>query len=131
MTRPAPPHALTLLEISALIAVVVIWGVNNAAAKVATEHLPPLLTGALRFALAGLCLIPFLRPPFPDRKSLLLIVILGGPIHYGLIYLGFSVANDVSPASVAAKPAPRPTGPPSPLRSLRSPTQSCASFSPR
>ena len=103
MTRPAPPHALTLLEVSALIAVVVIWGVNNAAAKVATEHLPPLLTGALRFAMAGLCLIPFLRPPFPDRKSLLVIVILGGPIHYGLIYLGFSVANDVSPASVAAQ----------------------------
>jgi O-acetylserine/cysteine efflux transporter len=103
--KPSSPitHRLSGLEIAALIAVVIIWGVNNAAAKVATEHLPPLLTGALRFAMAGLCLIPFLRPPFPDRKSLLVIVILGGPIHYGLIYLGFGVANDVSPASVAAQ----------------------------
>lgn len=104
MTQPAaPPHRLTALEIAALIAVVVIWGVNNAAAKVATEELPPMLTAALRFALAGVCLIPFVRPPFPDRRSLLIIVLMGGPIHYGLIYLGFWLANDVSPASVAAQ----------------------------
>lgn len=103
MTPQASPHRLTPLEIAALIAVVVIWGVNNAAAKVATEHLPPLLTAALRFALASVCLIPFVRPPFPDRRSLLLIVMMGGPIHYGLIYLGFWLAHDVSPASVAAQ----------------------------
>ncbi len=103
MTRPPIPHRLTVLEIAALIAVVVIWGVNNAAAKVATEELPPLLVGALRFALAGACLIPFVKPPFPDRRSLLIIVVMGGPIHYGLIYLGFWLAHDVSPASVAAQ----------------------------
>lgn len=103
MTRPPIPHRLTVLEIAALIAVVIIWGVNNAAAKVATEQLPPLLVGALRFALAGACLIPFVKPPFPDRKSLLIIMVMGGPIHYGLIYLGFWLAHDVSPASVAAQ----------------------------
>lgn len=103
MTRPSLPHRLTPLEIAALIAVVIIWGVNNAAAKVATEELPPLLVGALRFALAGACLIPFVKPPFPDRKSLLIIMVMGGPIHYGLIYLGFWLAHDVSPASVAAQ----------------------------
>ncbi|HYD28246.1 DMT family transporter [Brevundimonas sp.] len=84
-------------------AVVVIWGVNNAAAKQATETLPPLLTGALRFAIAAACLVPFVRPPFPNWKSLLIIVGLGGPIHYGLIYLAFWLAQDVSPVSVAAQ----------------------------
>ncbi len=105
MTAPAAktPSPLTLLEIGAIVAIVVIWGANNAAAKVATESLPPLLTGAIRFAIASLCLFPFVRPPFPNGKSLLLIVILGGPIHYGLIYIGFWLADDVSPASVAAQ----------------------------
>lgn len=100
---PAPPHRLTLLEIAALAAVVVIWGVNNAGAKIATEELPPLLVAAMRFALAGVCLFPFVRPPFPNWRSLLIIVLVGGPIHYGLIYLGFALAHDVSPASVASQ----------------------------
>jgi O-acetylserine/cysteine efflux transporter len=101
---PDKPHSpLTLVEIGAIIAIVVIWGVNNAAAKLATETLPPLLTGALRFAIAAACLIPFVRRPFPNWKSLLLIVGLGGPLHYGLIYLAFWLAHDVSPVSVAAQ----------------------------
>ena len=104
MTTPDKPHSpLSLVEIAAIVAVVVIWGVNNAAAKLATETMPPLLVGALRFALAAVCLIPFVRPPFPNWKSLLIIVGVGGPIHYGLIYLAFWLAQDVSPVSVAAQ----------------------------
>lgn len=104
VTTPDKPHiSLSPVEILAIVAVVVIWGVNNAAAKLATETLPPLLTGALRFAIAAACLIPFVRPPFPNWKSLLIIVGIGGPIHYGLIYLAFWLAQDVSPVSVAAQ----------------------------
>ena len=101
---PDKPHSpLSWMEIGAIAAIVLIWGANNAAAKVATEVMPPLLVGTLRFAIAALCLIPFVRPPFPNWKSLLLIVIIGGPLHYGLLYLGFSLAQDVSPASVASQ----------------------------
>lgn len=104
MTTPDKPHSpLSVIEILAIVAVVVIWGVNNAAAKYATETMPPLLVGALRFALAAACLVPFVRPPFPNWKSLLVIVGVGGPLHYGLIYLAFWLAQDVSPVSVAAQ----------------------------
>lgn len=96
-------HRLTGLEIAAIAAIVVIWGVNNAAAKVATEHLPPLMVGAMRFLIAGVCLIPFVRPPFPNWKSLAVIVALGGPIHYGLIYLAFWLAHDVSGVTIATQ----------------------------
>lgn len=102
-SAPARPHALTLLEVGAIVAIILIWGVNNAAAKVATEVLPPMFTGALRFAIAAACLAWFVRPPFPNWKSLLIIVGVGGPIHYGLIYLAFWLANDVSPVSVATQ----------------------------
>ena len=104
MITPDKPHSpLSLVEIAAIVAVVVIWCVNNAAAKQATETLPPLLTGALRFAIAAACLVPFVRRPFPNWKSLLIIVGLGGPVHYGLIYLAFWMAQDVSPVSVATQ----------------------------
>ncbi len=102
-TRPLIPHNLSLLEIAAIVAVIVIWGVNNAAAKVATDSLPPLMTGSMRFALTALCLTAFIRPPFPNWKSLLLIVGVGGPLHYGLIYVAFWLADDVSPVSGAAQ----------------------------
>lgn len=94
---------LSLLEIAAIIAVMLIWGVNNAAAKIATEVMPPLMVGALRFAVAGACLVWFVRPPFPNWKSLLIIAVVGGPIHYGLIYLAFWLAHDVSPVTVATQ----------------------------
>ncbi|KQW83217.1 DMT family transporter [Brevundimonas sp. Root1279] len=104
MITPDKPHSpLTLVEIAAIVAIVVIWGVNNAAAKLATETLPPLLMGSLRFLVAAACLFPFVRRPFPNWKSLLLIVVLGGPIHYALIYLAFAMAQDVSPVSVASQ----------------------------
>ena len=94
---------LSLLEIGAIIAVMLIWGINNAAAKVATEVMPPLMVGALRFAIAAACLVWFVRPPFPNWKSLLIIAVVGGPIHYGLIYLAFWMAHDVSPVTVSTQ----------------------------
>lgn len=103
ITHHKPHSPLSLIEIAAIIAVVVIWGVNNAAAKLATETLPPLFVGAMRFGLAAACLIPFVRPPFPNWKSLLIIMVVGGPIHYGLIYLAFWLAQDVSPVAVATQ----------------------------
>ncbi len=104
MITPDKPHSpLSLSEIGAIVAIIVIWGVNNAAAKLATETLPPLLMASLRFGLAALCLVWFVRPPFPNWKSLLIIVGVGGPLHYGLVYLAFWLAQDVSPVSVATQ----------------------------
>jgi O-acetylserine/cysteine efflux transporter len=49
---------LSPVELTAILAVVVIWGVNNAAAAVATDHIPPMAVVALRFVMAALCLAP-------------------------------------------------------------------------
>jgi O-acetylserine/cysteine efflux transporter len=95
------PARLTLLEYAALAFIVVVWGINNAAAKLATEVLPPMLMGALRFGLAAVVLAPFVRPPFPNWKSLLTLALVGGPIHFGLIYWGFSRAEDLTPLAVS------------------------------
>jgi len=92
---------LSPAEVAAIVAIVLIWGINNAAAKVATEVLPPLLVAGLRFTLAALVLVPFLRPGISDWRSLGLLVLLGGPIHFGLIYVGYWLAEDLSPFVIA------------------------------
>jgi O-acetylserine/cysteine efflux transporter len=99
--QPPTTQSLAWPEIAAIAAIALIWGVNNAASKVATDVLPPLLMGGLRFAIAGVFLVWFVRPPFPNLKSLALLVLFGGPIHFGLVYLGFWMAQDLSPYSVA------------------------------
>lgn len=100
-TASQPSEGLSGSEIAAIVAIVVIWGINNAAAKVATEVMPPLLVVGLRFSLAAVVLVPFLRFRVPDWKSLALLLVLGGPIHFGLIYVGYWLAEDLSPFVVA------------------------------
>jgi len=93
--------AFTLAEWSAIGAILLVWGINNAAAKVATGALPPLLVGGLRFAIALVVLLPFLKPPLPPLRQILPIVLLVGPLHFGLIYWGFSLIDNLSPMVVA------------------------------
>ena len=92
---------LSPAEVAAIAAIVLIWGINNAAAKVATEVMPPLLVVGLRFSLAAAVLVPFLKRRIADWKSLALLVLLGGPIHFGLIYVGYWLTEDLSPFVVA------------------------------
>jgi len=94
---------LTVVEYLAILAIILTWGVNNAAAKVATAYLPPMMMGGLRFASALVFLFPFIKPPFPEPRKLLLIVLLTGPIHFGVIYLAFSMADALSPLVVASQ----------------------------
>jgi len=94
---------LSGLERLAILGIILTWGVNNAAAKVATEHLPPMMVGGLRFALALLFLFPFIKPPFPEPKKLLAIILLSGPIHFALVYIAFGLGQSLSPLVVASQ----------------------------
>jgi len=88
-------------ERAAVAAIILIWGINNVAAKVATDVLPPLLVGGLRFAMALVLLAPFIRPPFPEPRRLLLIMLLAGPLHFSAVYLGFALSRNLSPYVVS------------------------------
>ena len=94
---------LTGLECLAILGIILTWGINNAAAKVATHYLPPMLMGGLRFASALAFLFPFIKPPFPEPRKLLIIMLLTGPIHFGVIYIAFSMADALSPLVVASQ----------------------------
>jgi len=94
---------LTVLEYLAILAIILTWGINNAAAKVATHYLPAMTVGGLRFLAALVFLFPFIRPPFPEPKKLAAIVVLTGPIHFGLIYVAFGMGKSLSPLVVASQ----------------------------
>lgn len=95
------PGAIAPRDLAALIAIAVIWGVNNVAAKYAVDHLTPLMTVALRFALTATVLIPYLRIPKGGWRSLATVAVLTGPMHFGIQYIGLAAAHDLSPMVIA------------------------------
>ena len=93
---PSPESRLQPLEWAAIAVIVVTWGVNNAAAKFATEVLPPFFVGGVRFLIALIMLAPFLRPPLPPLRQLAPIILLCGPLHFALIYVGFDLVHNIT-----------------------------------
>ena len=57
-----PRHVMLAVAVSAL------WGCNFVAARLALGHVPPLLLGAIRFALAALPAVVLPRPRVPWRR---------------------------------------------------------------
>jgi O-acetylserine/cysteine efflux transporter len=80
--------------------VAVVWGLNFPATAIALDHFPPLLMGALRFALVAvpaLLLVP--RPQVPLRW--LLGVGLGiGLLQFAFLYLGMAAGMPAGLASL-------------------------------
>lgn len=96
-----PRTPIPAQDLAALIAVAMIWGVNNVAAKITVDHLPPLLTTGLRFLLTVVVLAPFLRAPRAGWGALALVVAFTGPLHFGIQNLGLAAAHDLSPMIIA------------------------------
>lgn len=99
MTSPRTPF--TGAEWAAIFGIILVWGLNNAAAKVATEALPPLFMGGMRFLVALVFLLPFMGRPWPPWRQMLPLVLLAGPLHFGLVYIAFAMVHNLSPIVVA------------------------------
>jgi O-acetylserine/cysteine efflux transporter len=100
-TPSIPGQKIAPGDLAMLLVIAVIWGVNNVAAKVAVNHMPPLFTAGLRFLLTVIVLAPWLRLPKSGWASLAVIAVLTGPLHFGVQYLGLGLAQDLSPMIIA------------------------------
>lgn len=69
---------------------VVLWGLNFVAVKMALATLPPLLLIGLRFTCVALILAPFFRPRPEQLKAVAGIGVVLGVGHFGLLFMGLS-----------------------------------------
>ncbi|MDX2234858.1 MAG: DMT family transporter [Hyphomonadaceae bacterium] len=99
-TAPADPP-IAAGDFAALLAIAVIWGLNNLFAKVAVDAMPPLLTAGLRFTIALAVLFPLLKAPKAGMGMLALVAILTGLVHQGIQYAGLALATDLAPMVIA------------------------------
>lgn len=95
-------RAFSPLDLAQLIAVPLIWGVNNVAAMLAVRELPALLVAGLRFAIVLACLFWALkRPPAGQIWLFLAMLAFLGPLHFAVQYSGLGLASDLAPMVVA------------------------------
>ena len=109
MTSEAGPGAtavasvrpqMTLPMLGALLVVTVIWGVNFAVVKTGLNLMPAIAFVALRFAVVGLLLLPWLKWPRRRMAELVGLSVLLGVVHFSLMFTGMR-GLDVSTASIA------------------------------
>lgn len=89
------PSKLPWRHLLLALAVVAVWGTNFVVIKVALAHLPPLLFGALRFALALLPAVLLLPRPAVPWGNLAAYGVLVGVGQFGLLYL--AMRSQISP----------------------------------
>lgn len=92
--------SLRPLHVAVLVFVTFLWGMNFAAAKIGLEQLPPILMVALRWALVGLCLVPFVPRPHGQWRQIFMISITLGLLHFSLMFWGLA-RIDASTAAIA------------------------------
>jgi drug/metabolite transporter (DMT)-like permease len=91
---------MALRDFGLLMAMCVVWAVNNIISKYVVSDLdvPPLFYAAARFVIVALALIPFLRPaPKPIWRLMLTAFLMGGG-NFGLMFVGLKYST----ASTAA-----------------------------
>ncbi len=83
----------------AAITVVLIWGFNMLAIRVAVTEVPPLMMTTLRFALVSLILLPFAPIPRGRIKDIALLSLTFGTGHFAMLFLGLSMV-EVGPSAI-------------------------------
>lgn len=92
----APHLALILL-------VTLIWGFNYVAGKAGVNEMPPILFTGLRFFLLSMILLPFLKLHAGQMRSIIIISLTMGGVHFALFYMGLAAAHDVSTVAIASQ----------------------------
>lgn len=92
--------ALSRGDLLRALAVVVIWGLNFVVMKVGLQGLGPMLMGALRFAMASLPFLLFVRPPTLPWRYVVAYGLAQGLGQFGFLFLGLQLGMTAGMASV-------------------------------
>ncbi|CAA6605476.1 Permease of the drug/metabolite transporter (DMT) superfamily [Rhodospirillaceae bacterium LM-1] len=91
---------MTLPDLLLATLVMAIWGFNFVVAKVGVGELDGLLLTGLRFALVAALLIPFYRPHWRQMKTLAMLSVTLGVVHFGLLFVGLQGIDAATSAIV-------------------------------
>lgn len=82
---------MPIQHIAAALLVVLVWGINFIFAKLALEEIPPLLLCGVRFVLASIPAIFFIKPPAMPYKTIILYGLIMFALQFSLVFMGMYV----------------------------------------
>lgn len=91
---------MNAFDLLTALAVVILWGSNFIAVKIALGVLPPFLLTGLRFAGVALILAPLFRPRLGQLVGIVGIAAMLGCGHFGLLFFGLSGMDAATTAIV-------------------------------
>jgi len=80
--------------------VVIVWGANFVASKLALEHFPPIMATFLRFLALAPMILPFVRRPDREELKFLLILSVLGVAHFTLPQASLAVGLDIATCAI-------------------------------
>lgn len=87
-------------DVGLAVLVILVWGVNFVAAKIAMEDLPPLLMASMRFVLVALPAVFFVPRPRMGFWPVLASGLTMGALQFGLLYTGMVLGMPAGLASL-------------------------------
>ena len=94
---------MTAPHLALILIVTLIWGFNYVAGKAGVNEMPPILFTGLRFFLLSMILLPFLKLHTGKMRSIVIISLTMGGVHFALFYMGLAAAQDVSTVAIASQ----------------------------
>lgn len=92
---------MPLRDLALVLLIVLAWAGNFLTSALALREVPPLLFTAVRFAILGAALLPFLKPPSQGQWPRLVIVGLClGVLHFGLSFTALKLSGDLSSPAI-------------------------------
>jgi O-acetylserine/cysteine efflux transporter len=96
----AASKSLGVRDIALLLLVAFLWGSNNVAAHLVTQQSNPLFAAGIRFVITTVLLLPWLRIDRAQIGIMAVIALIAGPLHFGLLYTGFSLSHNIGALTV-------------------------------
>lgn len=93
-------HIMRLSHFLFLLLIIVIWGLNFIFAKFCLNEMPPFLLCSLRFLLASVPIIFFIKPPTMPLRMLISYGLVMFFIQFGLLFLSLAVGMTPGMASL-------------------------------
>ncbi len=94
---------MPLRDICILVLIAFSWGAGNNLATLIVHEMPPIWAAVIRFFLTGVLLLPYLRVPRSQIKTLLPIALASGPCHFAFLYTAFSMSTSPGAMTVGGQ----------------------------
>lgn len=80
--------AIRPAHVALFVLITVLWGLNFAIGKIGLEQLPPIMFVALRWAMVGIFLAPFVKAPRGKWRQVFMVSFTLGLLHFSLMFAG-------------------------------------------